>query len=265
MLNDGDGIKLDWEKTLIATKKIHYWSLVAVAFLIATTVVGMDGGLAANANSIARVLGAGFGYAIFPVLAVRFIGNLVGWGVLAALGIFAAVDIYSDDHTVTDTSVMSFRYHAKRCDFSVGFPTKPRIKTYTHPQIGDYKEALWTSSVPEDATALRTECIHIPALSDHMTPPNAKEFLLGQLATYVENNGLSSVEYRYVLQDIGPTAFARGVKKIQGISVTYQIMVVGSSTSLITLYAGGKSATFPQQEISAFLNSVQRVDTAAQK
>ena len=241
-------------------KKKQYWPLLAAAYVVVATVMALKGSLGATVTDVGAFLGGGIGLALFPFLAMRFLSNRAGWILLALLGVgYSQGELnWLGESRSTATPVTPFRHIAKGCEFSVEFPDKPTIKTYTSPQIGDYEEALWTSQVPEDSTALRTECIPIPALSEKLTSTNGKQFLLDLLSKFAHDNGLSAVEYRYALKKIGPTGMARGIKTIQGVPVTFQIVVVGGNSSLITLYAGGRSATFPQREISPFLSSVQR-------
>lgn len=242
-------------------KKKHYAMLVIASYVVVATTLAIKGDLPTTAIRIGEFLGGGLGVAILPLLAMRFFGNAIGWTafVLFCMGYTQSqLNWLNDSQSVAPTPV-TYRFHPKGCDFSVEFPDKPTIKVFTLPQIGDYEQALWISPVPEDSTALRAECAPFPGLSAQIEGSKAKDFLLGQLKTFAESNGLSSVDYHYSLSDAGPTGTARGIKHIQGIPVTYKIVAIAGTSSLLTLYAGGKSETFPQREVSPFLASVKKV------
>ncbi|KAB2837904.1 MAG: hypothetical protein F9K47_19195 [Burkholderiales bacterium] len=241
--------------------KKQYWQLLATTYLFVAVVTIMKGNIYFDGLTIARFLGAGFGCALLPLLFMRLSSNRAGWItlVVVALGYSQGeLNWLSADGNMQVKSAVPYRHLAKGCEFSVEFPAKPTIKAYTHPNVGDYEEALWVSKVPEDSTALRTECINIPSLSEKVLSRGPKEFLLNQLSVFAHNNGLSSVEYQYSMKPYGPSGLARGIKHIQGEPVTYQVVVVAGKSSLVTLYAGGKSATFPQREILPFISSVRR-------
>ena len=245
----------------MADIKKQYWQLLTATYLLVAVVMIIKGNIYFNGHTIARFLGAGIGGALLPLLFARFVSNRVGWIALVVLAIGYSqnqLNWLDAERNISDRATVPHRYLAKGCEFSVEFPSKPTVKTYTHPNVGDYEEALWISQVPEDSTALRTECINIPSFSEKVLSRDPKEFLLNQLSIYSHNNGLTSVEYQYSMEPYGPRGIVRGIKHIQGVPVTYQIVIVAGNTSLISLYAGGKSASFPQQEISSFISSIRR-------
>lgn len=58
---------------------------------------------------------------------------------------------------------------------------------------------------------------------------------------------------------IVPLALIRfaGNKLVEGVPVTYEIVMILGVNSIITMKAGGTSATYPQKVISPFLSSVR--------
>lgn len=241
-----------------SAKNKHYMPIIAASYALVALALAIKGQLPTNGIGISIFIGAGFGLMILPLIAIRFRSNSAGWIIFALIGFFYSVGtLGSLGNEQTATPSAPFLYQAKNCEFAVTFPSKPTIKIYTLPQVGDYEEALWTGMVTEDSTALRTECIPIQIGIDESS---AKDFLLGQLAMFTKNNGFTSVEYKYNLEAAGPTGYARGIKYIQDKPVTYRITVVAGKNSLITLYAGGLSATYPQREIGPFLDSVRRAN-----
>lgn len=239
-------------------KKKHYLGISAASYALVAVVLAMREELPADAEAIGLFIGSGFGAMLLPIITVRFGGISAGWVVYAVLGFFYVVGSfeYSEDGYVQATAE-PFDFQGMGCEFLVTFPSAPSIKVYTHPQTGDYEEALWTGTNPQESTVLRTECAPVQLPIDDA---NAKDFLLVQLAIFAENNGLSSVEYRFNNETEGPTGYARGIKYIQERPVTYSIAVVVGERSMITLYAGGLSAAFPSSEVTPFIGSIRKVN-----
>lgn len=237
-------------------KKKHYLAIAAASYALVAIVLSITGQISADGEAIGYYIGAGFSLMLIPLITIRFGGITSGWVVFAALGFFYIVGgLGSLEDEGSMAVVEPFNFQGMNCEYSATFPSRPVIKVYTHPQTGDYEEALWTGTNPEESTVLRTECAPIQLGVDDS---NAKDFLLGQLAIFAQNNGLSSVEYRFNNEAAGPTGYARGIKYIQEKPVTYSIVVVAGKKSLITLYAGGLSEKYPSREVTPFLNSIQK-------
>mgnify|MGYP003652651813 CR=1 FL=1 len=240
------------------SKHKYYFSIIATSFVLVTIVLLIKGRLTNDGiEPIGFFIGASLTMSLIPLLTMRFSSVSSGWKVFIVIGflyILGNLDSLKNEKISSEYSTII--HHAKNCEFTVAFPDKPEIKIYTHPKIGDYEEALWVSSVAKDSTILRTECIPVELNIDNS---NAKEFLLEQLAIFTKNNGLSSVEYRYSFEPQGPTGYARGIKYIEEKPVTYLVAMVTGNNSLVTLYAGGLSATFPQSEIYPFMDSVKKI------
>jgi len=240
-------------------KKKHYISVVAASYILVAIASVIKAQLSNSAlEPISFFIGAGFSMSVIPLLTMRFHSSYAGWIVFVLLGFLYSVGVFDSIDNEKTASTSTPRIHqAKNCEFSVTFPSTPEVKVYTHPQLGDYEEALWVSTVPEDSTILRTECIPVQL---NLDTSNAKDFLLDQLAILAKNNGLSSVEYLYKFEAIGPTGYIRGIKYIQEKPITYRVATVAGKSSLITLYAGGLSSTFPQREVNPFIASVKKVN-----
>jgi len=241
------------------TKKKQYLPIIAASCVLAAIGLMAEGQqVLTDANPIAAFIGMGVGIMLFPLIFTHFLGNTAG---LVAFVIFAsgytvdAFDLMKDEQaTITSES---FLYKTKGCEFATTFPSKPTIKIFTNPQIGDYEEAFWLSKDPAGSTVLRAECVPMQLNIDKF---GAKNVILNMLATFAKDNGLSSVSYRYKLEPAGPTGYARGVKYAAGNPITSRIVLVVGENSFLTLYALGLSATFPQREVSPFLDSVRRVN-----
>lgn len=245
--------------TGIGDKKKHYAYLIVGSYALVAVVLALKGDLPTHVLAFAGFLGAGLGLAFLPLIAMRFGGNTLGWFVLAIFGLgYSQGELNWLDQQAVNSTTTSYQYRGRGCEFTVIFPAKPVVETFTLPQTGDYEQALWTSEVPEDSTALRTECIPITPLHQAIQQHGPKQFMLDQLATFASDNGLSSVSYKYSETALGHIGSARGVKSIQGTPVTYDIVAVAGKESFLTLYAGGRSSTFPQKEIAPFIDSVSR-------
>lgn len=240
-------------------KKKHYLILIVASYALVAVVFAIKGKLPGNVLALAGFLGGGLGVALLPLIAMRFGGNIAGWITFAIFGLaYSQGELNWLDQNQQSSTTNAHPYRSNGCEYAVAFPTQPSVKTFTHPQVGDYDQALWTSNVSEDSTALRTECISIAPFTPSIQQLGHKKFMLEQLETFANNNGLTSVDYSYVETPLGHVGSARGVKSIQGAPVTYVIVAVAGKESFLTLYAGGRSATFPQKEIYPFIDSISR-------
>lgn len=234
---------------------MHYWLVLAASYGAVTFAFVSGGDWTVTTNSIWGLVGAGFGLALIPLLALRILGVTGGWITMVLLSA-GYLQTTLGTGSPRDPAAESFTYVAPGCEFSVEFPGKPTLQTYSSPEFGDYEQAQWISEEADETVALRTDCIAIPGLGVRLGE-QVNQTLVDHLIQFANNNGLSAVEYSYDITDAGPTARARGVKRVQGVPLTYQVAVVAGSTSLLSVYAGGPSATYPQREVEPFLSSVK--------
>lgn len=247
-----------------ASTKKHYIHILIASTIILVTILALQGALPTNAIAIAEFLGSLIALAIIPLIIMRLAGNVAGWATLLivagafAYGMRSSTNNTPPPKTTITERMGGFAYQAKDCEFSVTFPEAPTRRTFTLPNLGDYEQALWTSKDPKSATMLRTECISVPTLAVTLRTNGPKRYLIELLVYLSKDSGLSGTTYEYFTSPLGHVAEARGTKHVKGVPVTYKIVVIAGKTSLMTLYAGGVAATFPQKEVTPFLESVQK-------
>lgn len=237
--------------------KKKYLHVIISAYVLIAIITYIKSGIPTNSIQIGSLIGGGIGIALIPLLIMRFVGAKGAWVafVIFSLGYTQDQLNWLKVDNINANDIHQYTFKAKDCDFATNFPSKPIVKIYTHPDTGDYEEATWVKTISKESIVLKTECLKIPNLKEHIANKNLKEFMLNQLSIYSKNNGLSSTEYNYELKSLGSTGHVRGIKYIQDIPITYEIIVIIGENSLISLKAGGNSSTYPQKVITPFLSS----------
>lgn len=242
-------------------KKKQYLPLILIAYVFAFFIITSASGVPTDIRSITNFIGFGFGLAIIPLIVMRFAGNAASIIILLVMcsSIFLdQTDLLDDSQKAVDKSMKPVVFVAKDCEYSVTFPSKPAIQIYTNPAIGDYEEAIWSVREQSESISLKSECFKVPNLTSRIDG-SPKKFILNQLSIYATNNGLSAPEYQYKKLSIGEGGMLRGSKLVEGVPVTYEMVMVVGVNSIIMMKAGGTSATYPQKVISPFLTSVTLV------
>lgn len=156
------------------------------------------------------------------------------------------------------------RYVAANCDFAVRFPSEPRVRNLTHPQLGSYEEAGLVSGEPGIPAMLRTECIPVPDnLARLGGDVGAANMLQQQLNAFAVTGGLENVQISVEQTALGPTGMLRGTKTVGGQPAMYQMRTVAGPHSNINVYVGGAASSFPQPGMMEFLNSIEPASAGA--
>lgn len=145
-------------------------------------------------------------------------------------------------------------YKPHNCEYSVSFPSKPKLSLMFDPTLGEYKSAEILSGNSDNAYLLRVQCLGGLDLKDKKL--NTKEFLKKQIIAYTESNGIQNAEYHFENSNLGKSARSRGYKKIGDTMVTYEAMIYVGKTSFLMLHVGGTSKSYPQPQVSKFLRSI---------
>lgn len=146
-------------------------------------------------------------------------------------------------------------YKPHNCEYSVIFPSKPKLSTSFDPTLGEYVTAELLSGDSNNAYLLRMQCIGNLDLNDKKL--NTKDFLKKQIIAYTESNGIENAEYHYENGKYGKSARSRGFKKIGNTMVTYEAKIYVGKTSFIMFHVGGTSKNYPQPQVSNFLRSLK--------
>lgn len=160
-------------------------------------------------------------------------------------------DCYSQDKK-------GFKYQAEGNEFSVIFSKKPKIKTSTSPNIGEFITAELTNK--ENFSFQRCETLNY---SPEWNTQINKEFVYNYITNYSNYNGLSYPEIQYEENELGRVGTMRAFKELEESNgkkwkVTYFTKAIFGQHSLIALYVGCLSINYPTPEISSFLKSVKK-------
>jgi len=160
-------------------------------------------------------------------------------------------------HQGNDNS-RNHRYVAANCDFAVYFPSEPRVRTLSNPELGSYEEAGLVSGDVDAPAMLRTECIPVfNNLTRLGGPAGAASVLREQLNALASAAGLANVQISVEQTSLGPTGMLQGTKTVGGRAVIYQMRAIAGPNSNLNLYAGGDASSFPQPGMMEFLNSAE--------
>lgn len=148
------------------------------------------------------------------------------------------------------------QYSPDGCEYSVTFPGIPKLTNGFQPGIGNYLQAEYASGGRKTGFFVRAECI--PVESSVAAELNQKERLKKQIIAYAVSNGLSNPEYSYGEDRLGKHVRVKGFKTIDDVLITFEGYTYVGNISLISLYAGGSSATYPQPGVYEFFRSLKR-------
>jgi TonB family protein len=140
----------------------------------------------------------------------------------------------------------------KDSEFSVAFPTQPKIEVTFHKEFFAVEAKLIVSNV-----FLRAENTRLKAGEvEKITQKDDKAF--GELPMkYAAASELTNSTVTVERDQIGRFAKLRGHKTIAGTPCTYEIYFYAGKNEIITLYAGTKSDSYPTSEIKRFLDSLR--------
>ncbi len=142
-------------------------------------------------------------------------------------------------------------YTAPNCEFLVNFPEPPAIKFLYASGIGEYQSAEYFSS----ESFLRAECVTLTATSSS----KSEAIRVGE--AYASSNGLQNYTIEYSESGLGKAVTVRGYKVIESENLIFSVIIVYGNRSIMSLYAGGLAATYPQRNVSLFFDSLRKGNT----
>lgn len=253
-----------------STKNIHVIliSIIAIIFGAVTTYFFGD------VKTIPEKTGYALGAALFPVIFTLVIVAIVAgiyklikkgkypfwfhtfWPIYLLLAFMSLQGNYTVLKYENRLSKTVYRYSPKDCEYIVAFPGPPKYKKLYLQNMGSFVQAQYGAGDKSNGYFLRAECIHTGKSAAILM--GKKQHLLKQISAYTTSNGLSYPTYFYKVTPLGSHASVRGYKTIHDVPVTFTGHIYVGESSLIILYVGGTSKTFPQPNISTFLLSIKR-------
>jgi hypothetical protein len=144
------------------------------------------------------------------------------------------------------TAISSETFSPPGCEYSVEFAAAPEIKSKYVPSLGEYPSASHYSG----DSFVRAECHRAESIA-------LRNSVRSKLEEYVNANGLQYATYEFQDTQLGYLAKARGYKKAAGLQGTFHILIYIGQSSMLTLYTGGASSSYPTSQVFDFLASVK--------
>ena len=145
------------------------------------------------------------------------------------------------------TAAAEYIYTIAGCEYSVAFPAAPEIKTLFTSATSKKDSANYAG----ESYILRAECTDIERVAGD------REIIKGQVIEYAEQNGLQNPIFEFADGPLGYMARVKGYKNIGGLQGTFVAVAYVGRTSTLMLYTGSPSASYPQDGVYTFMNSVK--------
>ena len=247
-------------------------SSIALAVLSGGLIVALFVTYAVDGRSvteltIAKVLGQAIGFSLFPLIvalpwnAQRIEAGRSSRGPISAaiaISIFVLVSVGVDHSVEAEKSAAEraaastpYEFIGKGCDVSVTFPGRPTI---TRSPLPGFQVESEQAELPgaDGASMFRSECV--PLASETLFSERA---LIGQLELYARNNSLGDPTYSAGHDDRAISGTVLGHKEISSVDITYEVRMLITKKSVVTLTVGGPTATYPQNGLKEFLRSAR--------
>jgi len=148
------------------------------------------------------------------------------------------------------------RFQPRECEFSVEFPSEPKVYDILIPGIGEVQNGEYRNGTGiEDAFVLVVEGYPVSKNSPIFVDP--KHFLYDGAKNYAESNGIQNAEFKYFKDVKGYGITMRGYKVIRGIPVIYSTLTLLGKNSMITLRVSSAAKIFPPPGVVSFLKSIE--------
>jgi hypothetical protein len=151
-----------------------------------------------------------------------------------------------------------YKYQAEGNEYSVIFSKKPKIKSSTSQNSGEFI----TAELLNNKKLSFQKCESLSYTSEYSEQIN-KEFVFSYVNNYATYTGLSYPEIHYEENDLGKVGTMRAFKELVDANgkkwkVTYFTKSIFGKYSAIVLYVGCPSVNYPTSEITEFLSSVKK-------
>ena len=172
------------------------------------------------------------------------------WGVTSViLGVLVYSGLQVEKELVQE---IKSEYSVDGCEYVVTFPGKPEVTNANTTVWDNFEIASYYGN-----SLLRAECHLDETFTKFYFTQKINLFAL--LEKQAKRDGLSDTIYKYEDSNLGRHAWVRGYKKVNVTPVTYEIHLYAGNSSLLSVYVGGISKTYPTQEVSAYLRSIKKI------
>lgn len=163
---------------------------------------------------------------------------------------------FLETHSTTRTA-QGFKFQPPESDFYVTFPSQPNVKMVdaAFVEAGRTRFLSAVCVIEKGNCFLRAEFVPGPRL---LFEKLTNDQILDGLHRYAEDNGIESAEASTGNGALGRFGKVRGHKTIQGIRCTYEGTVYYGTKSMMVVFAGGPSRSYPQSPIVRFFASIRR-------
>lgn len=144
-------------------------------------------------------------------------------------------------------------------DFAVTFSAQPTIEEF---------DSVTTDGVMLKGTRAELRAIdsfqrvEVVPMSKGFGEKETRESAISKLRDYAKHNGLTAPEFKWESTTVGRKASVRGTKVLEDAGkqrpVTFEAVFYYGETSLLCLYVGGPSESYPPTRVVKFLNSVTK-------
>lgn len=144
-------------------------------------------------------------------------------------------------------------------DFAVTFSARPTVEEF---------EGITTDGVHLKGTRaeLRTndsfQRVEVVSMPRGFSEGQTKESVISKLRDYAIHNGITAPEFKYEPTTLGRRASMRGTKILDDAgklrAVTYENVVYYGDSSILSMYVGAPSESYPTTRIVDFLKSVTK-------
>lgn len=252
------------------------WFQVLVIYCAATIIWAFvdPAGQRYGAIRIGELIGAGITFLLvglfiahIPATIFRFArGTWPNWQIWLAAP-FSAIFMYfayvgsseptSDAHSPAGVSQSTTEYWftEDHCEISVRFPGRPSFRTNHAPGGLQAREAHYNT---ESGFHLRAECTDYGGIWDGQSVSARDEDWVGWMSAFMSAEGLNNPQISSAdrTTDTDPVIIdGRGYKRVGDVAGTYIIRLIAADRSIMILYVGGPSGSFPSREANDFLNS----------
>lgn len=154
-----------------------------------------------------------------------------------------------------------YQFNCSGNEYSVTFESKPKISESAVP----FGESILKGTTAELTSGkyqsfCRAECVNVDLSQIGMID---KDYFFNFMNQYSEHTGLSYPSFDYKESSLGQVGSVRGYKTLtdddgRQRKITYKAIIYYVNRSIMILYVGCPSESYPTRFISKFLNSIKR-------
>ncbi|MEQ1845273.1 MAG: hypothetical protein ABL983_06805 [Nitrospira sp.] len=144
-------------------------------------------------------------------------------------------------------------------DFAVTFSARPTIEEFEGIATDGGRLKGTRAELRAQDSFQRVEVVSMPR---GFSEGETKESVISKLRDYAIHNGITAPEFKYEVTTLGKRASMRGTKILDDSekprAVTYENVTYFGDTSIVSLYVGAPSESYPTTRVLQFLKSVTK-------